>query len=160
MVAPSSRAEVADQIPHTRFGEASPNLLPAPEFTPSPAIKLNRRVSLRHHLRPLMSSYSGRGPRASGIQMDFAASRIDFAGAKNDNRKPQQGADAGFEFEAGMGSDLALVDGNSSAPIYHRSSRFRESLATPRRPPLDLQGGDQATLRPCVRSATSPLFLR
>jgi len=70
--------------------------------------------------------------------MDFAESKTDFARAKNDNRKPQQGADAGFEFEAGMGSDLALVDGNSSAPIDHGSSRLREGLATPRRPPLDL----------------------
>src|SRR5579863_4853113 len=57
---------------------------------------------------------------------------------KNDDRKPRQFTDAGPESKASLGSGMAPVAGDYSAPNDHRSSRLWESLEAPRRPALDL----------------------
>ena len=46
-----------------------------------------------------------------------------------------------------MGSDMAPVDGDNSAPVDHRPPRLREGVAAPRRPSLDLQGVRRVVLR-------------
>jgi hypothetical protein len=46
-----------------------------------------------------------------------------------------------------MGSDMAPVDGDNSAPVDHRPSRLREGVAAPRRPSLGLQGVRRVVLK-------------
>jgi hypothetical protein len=79
---------------------------------------------------------------------------------RNDNQEPCKFADVGLEREAGVGSNMAFVDGDCAAAIDHRPPCLWKSLAASRWPPLDLQKTHRVTA-PAIRvpAATGHLFL-
>ena len=80
---------------------------------------------------------------------------------RNDNQEPCKFADVGLEREAGVGSNMAFVDGDCAAAIDHRPPCLWKSLAASRWPPLDLQNTHPVIVAgaTCVPAATGLLFL-
>ena len=136
-------------------------LFSVPELTCGAGIKLNARVSLRR--RPRALSIAARDlpkVRKSPGQSPRTIVRRLAAYTRNDNQEPCQFADVGLEREAGVGSNMAFVDGDYAAAIDHGPPCLWKSLAASRWPPLDLQKIHRVIVRAIrVPAATGHLFL-
>jgi hypothetical protein len=80
-------------------------------------------------------------PLENDRQQGAASARTDLRDARNDIEEPYQYSNVGAECESRVGSDMAPMEGDRPAEIYHGPPCLWRCLAASRWAPLDLQRG-------------------